>query len=145
MAKGCTFQKHSLWKIYNKQLFALQSNYDKAGGFERMNDIVQRTMIDENGLKKQCIDTKYLTSQHMLQFPISGCEAPDGYDSPYNFCESEDGQEWGFAQRIITQEMQTKPNNNTGKVEKWTGDWHKLQIDYHREKKLKIQMVKMPR
>ena len=145
IAKGCTFQKHSLWEIDSKQLFALQSNYDKAGGFERMNDIVQRTMIDGNGMKKQCIDTRILTSQQMVQFPISGCEAPDGYDSPYNFCESEDGQEWGYAQRLITQEMQTKPNNNTGKVEKWTGDWRKLRIDYHREKKLKMQLMKVPR
>ncbi len=143
MAKGCTFQKHSLWEIDNKQLFALKRNYEKAGGFEGINDIVQRTMIDGNGIKKQCIDTRFLTSQQMLQFPISGCEAPDGYDSPYDFCENEDDQTWGFAQRLITQERQTKPNPDTGKVEKWIGDWHRLEIDYHREKNLKMQLVKV--
>jgi hypothetical protein len=30
-------------------------------------------------------------------------------------------------------------------VDKWTGDWRSLQIDYHREKKLKMQVVKVPK
>lgn len=145
MAKGCTFQKHSLWEIGTKHLLTLKQNYEKAGGFEGMNDIVQRTMVDGKGIKKQCIDTRFLTSQQMVQFPISGCEAPDGYDSPYYFCENEDDHTWGFAQRLITQEMQTKPNPDTGMVDKWTGDWHRLQIDYHREKKLKMELVKVPK
>lgn len=145
IAKGCTFQKHSQWAIDSKQHFALRRDYEKAGGFEGVNDIIQRSMIDANGRKKQCIDTKFLTIQQMMQFPISGCEAPEGYDSPYSFSESEDGQTWGFAQRLIKQEEQTKPNSITGKVEKWIGDWHTLHIDYHREKKLKMQVVKVPR
>lgn len=145
VAKGCTFQKHSQWEIGSKQYFALQRDYEEAGGFEGMNDIVQRAMIDDKGVKKQCIDTHLLTFQQMMQFPISGCKAPDDYDSPYSFSESEDGQTWGFSHRLIRQEEQTKPNPDTNKVEKWTGDWRKLQIDYHREKKLKMQVVKVPR
>ena len=142
---GCTFQKHSLWEIDRKQLLDLQQKYIAQGGFEGANNIVQRAMMDADGRKKHCIDTRFLTNLQMMQFPISGCQAPDGYDSPYNFSESEDKQVWGFSQKQIKQEEQTRPNPVTHKVDKWTGDWRTLQIDYHREKKLKMQVVKVPR
>ena len=61
------------------------------------------------------------------------------------FSESEDKQVWGFSQKQIKQAEQTKPNPTTHKVDKWTGDWRSLQIDYHREKKLKMQVVKVPK
>lgn len=61
------------------------------------------------------------------------------------FSESEDKQVWGFSQKQIKQAEQTKPNPTTRKVDKWTGDWRSLQIDYHREKKLKMQVVKVPK
>ena len=143
--EGCKFQKHSLWEIDRASLFALQKKYAEAGGFEGMTDIVQRATMDSDGKKKHCIDTKFLTSLQMLQFPISGCKSPDGYDSPYNFSESEDKQVWGFSQKQIKQAEQTKPNPTTRKVDKWTGDWRSLQIEYHREKKLKMQVVKVPK
>ena len=52
---------------------------------------------------------------------------------------------WGFSLKKIKQEEQTKPNPNTGKVEKWNGNWRSLEIDYHREKKLKMEVVRVPR
>lgn len=143
--KGCAFQKHSLWEIDRKQLFEFQTKYAAAGGFDGMNDIVQRKMVDAAGKWKHCLETRCLTQTDAMKFPFSGCKAPDGYVSPYFFSESQDKQVWGFSQQQITQENQTKPNPVTHKVDKWVGDWHSLQIDYHRENPLKAQLVRVPR
>lgn len=143
--KGCTFHKHSQWEINKKELNAIYSRFAKEGGLKGIVDVIQRKMIDGDGKKRNCVDTRFLTSHQMMEFPISGCQAPDGYDSPYSFTESEDKQIWGYAQKMITQETQTKPNPITGKVDKWTGDWRTLQIDYHREKKLRMQKVFVPK
>jgi len=143
--KGCTFHKHSQWEIDKKELNAIHGRFAKEGGLKGIVDVIQRKMIDGDGRKRNCVDTRFLTSHQMMEFPISGCKAPDGYDSPYSFTESEDKQIWGYAQKMITQETQTKPNPITGKVDKWTGDWRTLQIDYHREKKLRMQKVFVPK
>lgn len=143
--KGCVFQKHSLWAIERKRLFELQEGYAAAGGFKGMNEIVQRKTMDVDGKWKHCMDTRFLSETEMIKFPISGCKAPDGYVSPYSFSESKDRKVWGFSQKRIKQEEQTKPNPATHKVDKWVGDWHSLQIDYHRENPLKMQLVKVPR
>lgn len=142
---GCKFQKHSLWEIGKDVLKEKRDAYDKEGGLAGVMDIVQRQTMSENGLRKNCVDTKFLTAMWMVQFPISGCKAPEGYGSPYGFTESKDGKIWGFSLKKIKQEEQTKPNPNTGKVEKWNGDWRSLEIDYHREKKLKMEVVRVPR
>lgn len=143
--KGCTFHKHSLWEINKKELNAIHSRFAKEGGLKGIVDVIQRKMIDGDGKKRNCVDTRFLTSHQMMEFPISGCKAPDEYDSPYSFTESEDKQIWGYGQKLITQETQTKPNPITGKVDKWTGDWRTLQIDYHREKKLRMRKVFVPK
>ena len=81
----------------------------------------------------------------MIQFPISGCKAPEDYDSPFQFLESKDKVVWGFSLKGIKQEDQTKPNDETGKVDKWTGDWKSLKIDYKRDKKLAMKLVRVPK
>lgn len=143
--KGCVFQKHTPWQIERRRLFELQEKYAAAGGFEGMNAIVQRKTIDAVGKVKHCLDTQLLSEMEMIKFPFSGSKAPDGYVSPYSFSESKDRQVWGFSQKQITQENQTRPNPATHKVDKWVGDWHALQLDDRRDNPLKMQLVKVPR
>ena len=110
-----------------------------------MVDVVQRALMNADGQKKHCVDTAFLHHEAMLKFVYSGCKAPEGYDSPYGFAESEDKQRWGFSQRDIYQRNQTIPNSMTHKVDKWIGDWRSLTIDYNREKALKRTVVRVPR
>lgn len=142
---GCKFQKHSQWEIGKETMRKIRTAYNDVGGFDGMMDIVQRQTMSEDGLRKNCVDTKFLTAMWMIQFPISGCKAPEGYDSPYSFTESKDGKVWGFSLKKIKQGEQTKPNPETGKVEKWKGNWQSLEIDYHREKKLKMEVKRVPK
>lgn len=144
-AKGCVFQKDGLWKLSVKDLVARKENYEKNGGFTKLVDIVQRKTMDDDGKMRECVDTHFLTCQWMIQFPISGCKAPEDYDSPFQFSESKDKFVWGFSLKGIKQEDQTKPNDETGKVDKWTGDWKSLKIDYKRHKKLAMELVRVPK
>lgn len=143
--KGYTFQKHSPWNLDTKKIQDLQKDYISKGGFSGMVDVVQRALMNADGQKKHCIDTAFLHHEAMLKFVYSGCKAPEGYDSPYGFAESEDKQRWGFSQRDIYQRNQTIPNSMTHKVDKWIGDWRSLTIDYNREKALKRTVVRVPR
>lgn len=143
--QGYTFQKHSLWEMDKVALATKRAEYEQIGGASAMSNIVQRETMDKNGIRKHCIDTRTLTSLWMLQFPESGCPAPADYDSPFEYQMSKDNKVWGFSLRNYTQFEQTKPNPVTKKVEKWVGDWRTLKIDYHREKKLKLETVRMPR
>lgn len=143
-AMGCSFCKHSPWEICNIRLQALNEQYKAEGGFLHvLEDVVQRQVV-EGSVKKHCVDTKFLAGLELFNFPVSGCKAPEGYDSPYWYFESSDNQAYGIVQRDIKPEEQTKPNPTTHKVDKWTGDWKTLAIDYHREKKLKLEMVRVP-
>ena len=55
---------------------------------KEQNEMKWRLQTMGYTFQKHCIDSRFLTYQQMMQFPISGCQAPDGYDSPYNFSES---------------------------------------------------------
>ena len=145
MGMGCVFQKHSKWEIGKEELYKIQNSYDKAGGFNGLNSIVQRGTRDNNGLRKHCVDTRFLTYIWMVKFPQSGCQAPDGYESPYQYEESKDKQVWGFSMKTISQKDQTKPNPVTKRVDKWTGDWRTLKINYHWDKKLKLETQMVPK
>jgi hypothetical protein len=145
MGMGCVFQKHSKWEIGKEELYKIQNSYDKAGGFNGLNSIVQRETRDNNGLRKHCVDTRFLTYIWMVKFPQSGCQAPDGYESPYQYEESKDKQVWGFSMKTISQKDQTKPNPVTKRVDKWTGDWRTLKINYHWDKKLKLETQMVPK
>lgn len=141
---GCVFQKLSLWEIDKETLRRLKDEFEATGGIEGMDLIVQRKIMD-NGKIKQCADMKMLSRIQHVIFPESGCKAPDGYESPYNYMKSNDGKVWGFSQKKLKQEDQTLPNLSTHKVEKWKGDWRTLKIDYHKEKKLKMETVIVPK
>ena len=54
-----------------------------------------------------------------------------------------DGSSWGIQKRKFTQENQTLPNPETGKVDKWQGRWQDLEVDLHRDRKLKMELVKV--
>lgn len=142
-AMGCEFQKVSMWKIDQNTLTKMQADYVRHGGFDGMNAIVQREIRDEYGHTKHCIDTNTLTNLLLMKFPQSGCKAPDDYVSPFDYEESRDKTVWGFSSTHIEQEKQTIPNPETRRVDKWTGDWRTLNIDYHRDKKLKMKAVRM--
>lgn len=144
-AMGCRFQKHSLWEIPKDEITEIRLSYERDGGFANMVDIVQRETMGDNGIRKHCVDTRFLTYLWIIHFPISGCQAPEDYDSPYSFSESKDKEIWGFSLKRIKQEEQTQPNPDTSKVEKWKGDWRTLKIDYNREKKLKMETVRVPK
>lgn len=141
ISMGYTFQKHSLWELDKNRLNELRKVYIYQGGFTGINDIVQRTMMDKEGHKKTCVNTELLSNEQMFRFPISGCKAPDGYNSPYTFYEDKDRHIWGHSETIITQEKQTKPNPYTQKVDKWSGDWKTLPINFNREKTLRMKVV----
>ena len=128
--KGVVFLKDSLWKIDSKSLLTLQVEITQRGGLEGFYDIVQRKMRSGDGKIKHCVDTEFLTNNLLICFPTSGCKAPEGYDSPFFRAESKDGKLSGYMKRVITQEMQTRPNKDTGKVDKWLGDWKSLPCYY---------------
>lgn len=142
---GYTFQKRSLWQFDKNKLQFLKREELAKKGLEGLVDVIHRKMMDNEGHTKHCIDTQYLSHEDMVRFPISGCKAPEGYDSPYKFSESKDNIVWGYSQRIINQENQTIPNPITHKVDKWVGDWRTLKIDYNREQRLNMKTVIVPR
>lgn len=142
--KGCQFRKESLWSVKGSELAKLEEEYAQHGGFVGLNDVVERKCI--SGDKRySCVTTAFLAQSHMTSFPTSGCKAPEGYDSPYEYSKSHDGKVWGYSRRQITQDAQTKPNPSTGKVEEWEGDWHSLAFAPRLDNPIKMQFVKVPR
>lgn len=141
---GCKFQKKSLWAIDNKKLKRIRDNYELQGGFDGINEIVQRKMM-LGGKMHHCLTTDFLAQEQMIRFPISGCAAPIDYPSPYQYTHDKDEIIWGYARRKITTNEQTEPDAITHKVEKWKGNWRDLKIDYNRDKKLKMELVRIPK
>ena len=140
----CKFQKTSPWAIGKKEIFRLEEEYARHGGFTGMNDIVERKYVI-GGRKHNCITTSMMAQQQMLWLSTSGCKAPEGYGSPYEFGKSPDGKVWGYSIRNITQDTQTKPNPETKKVERWAGDWRGLPFDTKPDNPIKPRFVKVPR
>lgn len=139
---GCEFVKEPEWHIGWWQETELMKEYQKAGGFNGINDIIQRSMTI-GGKTSNCLSTQFLAYEQMVKLPESGCAAPEGYDSPYGFMQRNDGSSWGIQKRKFTQENQTLPNPETGKVDKWQGRWQDLEVDLHRDRKLKMELVKV--
>lgn len=139
---GCEFVKEPEWHIGWWQETELMKEYQKAGGFNGINDIIQRSMTI-GGKTSNCLSTQFLAYEQMVKLPESGCAAPEGYDSPYGFMQRNDGSSWGIQKRKFTQENQTLPNPETGKVDKWQGRWQDLDVDLHRDRKLKMELVKV--
>jgi len=141
---GYEFVKEPEWMIGLNQETELKREYLRAGGFNGINEIVQRSMTSD-GRTSTCISTQHMTYELLVRLPVSGCAAPEGYDSPYGFMQSKDGGNWGVQKRKFTQENQTLPNPETGKVDKWQGRWQDLEIDLHRDRKIKMELVKVPK
>ena len=137
---GCIFQRQSLWQLDTNRLFKRNKEYE---AYEK--NIVKRAYMTQDGKKKECIDTNALKSILLIKLIQSGCKAPDNYKSNFEYNESQGGKIIGFGMNEFTQEKQTKPNPITKKVDKWQGDWKSLKIDFHRDKMIKLEAVRLPK
>lgn len=139
---GCKFAKKQPWCLGDRERCRLRQNYLMEGGLSGLNEIVARKCF-VGDRKYSCRSSEMILEELMPRFIFSGCAAPADYESDMDFAQSEDGKIWGLQKKSMNSMNQTKPNENTRKVDKWTGDWHDLRIDYNRDNPFKMKMVKM--